>query len=102
MKEGLASINTVVGALSLVWVANYLSATQLGFPFLYCWLSPVGASLYMAWGTLALYAVISLVIYNALIKSTLKALVWSLIGVLVIELPSAADYMFRLGASCDG
>lgn len=101
MKTKASTEEIVIGIPVLAWIANYISAKQFAYPFLYCWLSPAGASLYMAWGTLAMFIVVAGVVFNALVKSILKAFMWALVGVAVIELPHLADYLFRLGASCD-
>lgn len=101
MKTIIHSQENVFGVLAMAWVANYIAAKQFGYPFLYCWLSPIAATLYLAAGALALYVVILCVIYNLFLKSTVSAVMWALMGLMVIELPRAMDYIFRLGASCD-
>ena len=89
------------GSILILWVLNYLSAKWLEFPFLYCWLRAPAVTLYMAFGTLIIYASVGYVLFQFIRNDMIKAIGGALVVVAVIELPHLADYLFRLGASCE-
>lgn len=99
-KSPSIGVEHIIVVLGVVWCGNYIMAKQWGYPFLYCWLSPAAVSLYIAWGTLALYVIVLYVLFQLFVKSIPKAFIGCLIGIGIIEMPHLCDYLFRLGASC--
>jgi hypothetical protein len=80
--------------------ANYLSARYAGYPFAYCWLSPVTSTLYTDWGLVILYGVSAYIVFQLLRGRAAQALGGITIFAAIIELPRLADAVFRLGGSC--
>ncbi|RWE44248.1 hypothetical protein [Mesorhizobium sp.] len=96
----LTGTEKLAAAVLAVAVVNYLSVRLSGFPFAYCWLSPVTTTLYRDWGLVILYGVSAYIVFQLFRRGMAQALGGTLIFIAIIELPRLADAVFRLGGSC--
>lgn len=84
------------------FVLNYAVFRLTGFPFLYCWGSPLLAPVYGEWGQLA-FTVLTLAglvfLFMGRHGTAIKA---ALLMLFVAVIPQWANTLFLLGGSCNG
>ncbi|WP_322884194.1 hypothetical protein U8C35_06585 [Sinorhizobium medicae] len=98
--QTLAHKKTLVVLAALALAANYLGGRFGGFPFLYCWLSPVAWQLYTAWGLFVLYGVIVFIVFHLVRQNMLMVITYSAIFMGVVESPRLLSYVLNTGGSC--
>lgn len=83
-----------------VLAANWVSATVIGYPFLYCWGGYIAAPLYQSWGLFFLYITAGFIVLCLFRKRLDGFLIGIGVFVGIVELPRFMDMFFRLGGSC--
>lgn len=84
------------------FVLNYAVFRVSGFPFLYCWGSPLVAPVYAEWGQLAFTVLTLAGIVFMFMGKHATAIKAALLMVLVAVIPQWANTLFLLGGSCNG
>jgi hypothetical protein len=90
----------VIGIAAAVLGANWLAATVIGYPFLYCWGGYIAAPLYQSWGLFFLYITAGFIVLSLFRKRLGGFLIGIGVFVGIVELPRFMDMVFRLGGSC--
>ncbi|MEZ5781134.1 MAG: hypothetical protein R3D70_05735 [Rhizobiaceae bacterium] len=83
-----------------VMAANWLSVKYSGYPFAYCWLSPLVIPIWEPIaGLVHVFSMLALLWY-AVTRQARGTLLAGLVLVGIFGLPLWADILFRMGGSC--
>lgn len=96
LTRGQAFIGLSIGLLG----GNALATYFFNQPYLACWLEPMTSALYLWVAPVILYGVSAYIIYQLVRGRFPMVLLGALIFTLVVELPTLASKLFKLGVSC--
>lgn len=97
---GLPECLAMAAAVALA--GNWLAVKFGDYPFLYCWFSPYLSQFYIAAAGLLLYLVAGFIVFNLIFFRPARVLYGCMAFFGIVELPTLAEMVFRLGGSCHG
>ncbi len=81
--------------------AHYLVIKYYDYPPLYCLLKPIGVQLFDAFSAMAITAAFLYILFAAVTLSLRRFMIGAMVYVIIAGLPTFADAILRVGASCN-
>lgn len=83
-----------------MYACNWMAVYWSGFPFLYCWLTPLVWPVYDGWYQLINVVIIGFLIVLGMRQRWGQFFLAACLLLLVTGIPQFANILFRLGGSC--
>ncbi|MBN9219520.1 MAG: hypothetical protein J0I79_16365 [Mesorhizobium sp.] len=99
-KALIGDVDIWFALIGLAWCINYVTAKWWGYPYLYCWFGPTVRHAYEAFGNLMFLITLAGFAVNLFKRDWLASIFSAGIMIMILNVPTAADTVFRLGGSC--